>query len=177
MVLAPWSLSAALTLALGGLCGCATYQFGTASLYQPNIRTIHVPMVRNDTFRHEIGGQLTEALIRSIELRTPYKVVADPNADSTLTCRVSNQAKRVVAENAFDEPRVLNSTVSVELTWTDRRGNLLLTNRFVPAGELAFYFIQGANFVPEGGQSMGTAHHQAVEQLAEQIVSQMESRW
>ncbi len=160
-----------------GLSGCAAYQFGSESLYNPNIRTIHVPVVRNDTFRHQIGAQLTEALVKTIEQRTPYKVVSDPNADSTLTCRVSNEAKRVVAETVNDDPRVLNTTISVELTWTDRRGNLLLTNRFVPAGELSFYLIQGSDFVPEGGQSMATAQQQAVARLADQIVSQMESRW
>ncbi len=157
--------------------GCAAYQFGNASLYNPNIRTIHVPVVRNDTYRHEINVQLTEALVRSIELRTPYKVIGDPNADSTLTCRITGQGKQVIAENRFDEPRALNNTVSVELTWTDRRGNLLLTNRFVPVGELAFYFVQGNSFIPEGGQSMATSQQKAVEQLAEQIVNQMESRW
>lgn len=159
------------------IAGCAAYQFGNASLYNSNIRTIHVPIVRNDTFRHEIGVQLTEALVRTIELRTPYKVVGSPNADSTLTCRITGQGKRVVAENRFDEPRALNNVISVELTWTDRRGNLLMTNRFVPVGELAFYFVQGTDFIPEGGQSMATAQLKTIEQLADQIVSQMESRW
>jgi hypothetical protein len=157
--------------------GCAAYQFGSGTLYNPNIRTIHVPVIRNDTFRHNIGVQLTEAVVRAIEQRTPYKVVSDPNADSTLTCRVSNEAKRVVAETVNDDPRVLNSTVSIELTWTDRRGNLLLNNRFVPTGEFSFYFIQGSDFIPEGGQSMATAQHDVVERLADQIVNQMESRW
>lgn len=159
------------------LGGCAAYQFGNGSLYNPNIRTVHVPIIRNDTFRHDIGVQLTEAIVRSIELRTPYKVVGDPSADSVLTCRVTNQGKRVIAENRFDEPRALNTTLSVEMTWTDRQGNLLMTNRFVPVGELAFYFVQGSDFIPEGGQSIATAQQKAVEQLADQIVSQMESRW
>lgn len=157
--------------------GCAAYQFGSGSLYNPSIRTIHIPIVRNDTFRHNIGVQLTEAIVRTVELRTPYKVVSDPNADSTLSCRITSEAKRVVAETVNDDPRVLNAGISIELTWTDRRGNLLLTNRFVPAGELSFYFIQGADFVPEGGQSMATAQHEIVERLADQIVNQMESRW
>ena len=159
------------------LCGCAAYQFGNSGLYNPNIRTVHVPVVRNDTFRHDLGVQLTEALVRSIEMRTPFKVVGSTAADSVLTCRVTGQGKRVVAENLSDEPRALNNSVSVELTWTDRQGNLLLTNRFVPAGELAFYFVQNADFVPEGGQSMASTQQRVVEQLAEQIVSQMESRW
>jgi Lipopolysaccharide-assembly len=157
--------------------GCSAYQFGNRTLYNPNVRTVHVPIVRNETFRHEMNVQLTEALVRAIELQTPYKVVGDPNADSVLTCRITGQGKRVIAENSFDDPRALTTTVNVELTWTDRQGNLLLSNRFVPTGELAFYFLQGVDFVPEGGQSMGTAQTRAFEQMANQIVSQLESRW
>lgn len=171
-----------LTFLCGGwislwLVGCAAYQFGNASLFNPSVRTIHIPVVRNDTFRHDIGVQLTEALVRSIEMRTPYKVIGDASADSTLTCRVTGQGKRVIAENQQDEARALSNTISVELTWTDRQGNLLLTNRFVPAGELAFYFVQGNDFVPEGGQSLASSQLKAVEQLADQIVGQMETRW
>ena len=159
------------------ISGCAGYQLGNSSLYNPAIRTIYVPIVRNDTFRQDIGVQLTEALQKTVELRTPYKVIASPSADSTLTCRVTSQAKRTVAEARTDEPRAVETMLTVELTWTDRQGNLLMENRFVPQGELAFYFIQGVDFVPEGGQSMATAQQRAVEQLANQIVSQMESRW
>lgn len=157
--------------------GCAGYQLGNASLYNSNIRTIHIPVVRNDTWRQDLGVQLTEAIQKSVELRTPYKVVASPSADSTLTCRITSQGKRTVTQTNTDEPRDVETLVTVELTWTDRRGNLLMENRFVPQGELAFFFVQGVDFVPEAGQSIGTAQLRAVEQLADQIVSQMESRW
>lgn len=170
-----------MTLAMGcafaWLLGCTGYQLGNATLYNPDIRTIYVPIVRNDTFRHDIGVQLTEALHKAIELRTPYKVIASPSADSTLTCRVTSQAKRTVTEAATDEPRAVETLITIEMTWTDRQGNLLMENRFVPLGELAFYFIQGMDFVPEGGQSMATAQQRAVERLADQLVNQMESRW
>jgi hypothetical protein len=157
--------------------GCSGYQLGNASLYNPEIRTIYVPVIRNDTFRHDIGVQLTEAVHKAIELRTPYKVISTPSADSTLTCRVTSQAKRTVTEAATDEPRAIETLLTIEVTWTDRQGNLLMENRFVPLGELAFYFIQGMDFVPEGGQSMATAQQRAVERLADQLVNQMESRW
>lgn len=157
--------------------GCAGYQLGAATLYNPNIRTIYIPIIRNDSWRHDIGVQLTEAVQKTVELRTPYKVVADPSADSTLTCRVSSQLKRTLTEASTDEPRAVETLITVELTWTDRQGNLLMENRFVPQGELAFYFAQGMGFVPEGGQSMATAQQRAVERLADQIVNQMEARW
>ena len=120
---------------------------------------------------------MTEALQKTVELRTPYKVISDPSADSTLTCRLTSQTKRTVTEAITDEPRAVETLLTVELTWTDRQGNLLMENRFVPQGELAFYFVQGVDFVPEGGQSMATAQLKAVQRLADQIVNQMEARW
>ena len=169
-------------LAVGLACGttmlgCAGYQLGSRSLYNPNIQTIYIPVVRNETFRHDLGPQLTEALQKAVELRTPYKVVSSPSADSTLTCRLTSETKRATAETRTDEPRSVETVLTVELTWTDRQGNLLMENRFVPQGEYAFYFLQGVNFVPEGGQSMATAQLRSVERLADQIVSQMEMRW
>ena len=173
----PVSLLCSLVLVMVGSAGCASYQMGNRSLYTDSVRTIYVPVARNDTFRPKLGVQLTEAVQKAIELRTPYKVVASPSADSTLTCRITSQSKRTVTEAVTDEPRVVEALVTVELTWTDRRGNLLMENRVVPQGELAFYFLQGIDFVPESGQSMVTAQHRAIERLADQIVNQMESRW
>jgi hypothetical protein len=36
---------------------------------------------------------------------------------------------------------------------------------------------QAVNFVPESGQSLATAHQEAIRKLAQQIVDQMELRW
>ena len=157
--------------------GCATYQFGAATLYPTNIRTIYVPMVRNETFRHDLGPLLTEAIQKTIETRTPFKVVGNPAADSTLTCRITTSQKRVLTETITDESRAIETQLSVQLVWTDRLGNLLMQNSFVPPGELAFNFINDADFVPEGGQSIATSHLRAIEELADQIVNQMEVRW
>ena len=60
------------------LPGCAAYRFGSATMFRPGIRTVHVPIVRNDTFRLDLGVRLSEALVKEIESRTPYKVTGDP---------------------------------------------------------------------------------------------------
>ena len=157
--------------------GCAAYRFGSASMFRPGIRTVHVPVVRNDTFRQDLGVRLSEALVREIERRTPYKVTGDPNADSTLTCRVVGEAKRVLTETVTDDPRALDASISVAATWTGRGGELLMQNSVVPTGDLAISFGQDARFVPEAGQTIDSATQAAIENLAERIVSQMEMRW
>jgi len=159
------------------ISGCAAYQLGNDSLYNPNIRTIYIPIVRNDTFRPIVGVQLTEAITKAVELRTPFKVIGDASADSTLSCRVTSETKQVITENGTDDPRALDAIVNIEVTWTDRRGNLLMENSFIPPGQFSLLLSQGNHFVPEGGQSIATALQRDVERLAEQIVQQMETRW
>lgn len=157
--------------------GCATYRFGNASLFRPDIRTVYVPIIRNDTFRHDLGVQLTEAVIREIEARTPYKVTGDPYADSTLTCRVVDETKRVLTETANDDPRALDAAITVQAAWVNRQGELLMQNTIVPDENLAIAFSQLSRFVPEAGQSIDTATLEAITQLASRIVAQMEVRW
>lgn len=159
------------------LSGCASYQFGSASMFRPGIRTVHVPIVRNETFRHDLGVRLSEALVREIETRTPYKTTGDPNADSTLICRVVNETKRVLTETDTDDPRALDASIAVQATWTGRGGELLMQNSVVPTADLAITFSQDARFVPEAGQSIDSATQDAIEDLATRIVSQMELRW
>lgn len=157
--------------------GCASYRFGSASLFRPGIRTIYVPVVRNDTFRHDLGVRLTEALVQEIETRTPYKVTGDPFADSKLECRVTSETKRVLTETGTDDPRALDASIAVRATWLGRGGEMLMQNSIVPSGELAIAFSQDSRFVPEAGQSIATADQAAIEKLASRIVSQMEIRW
>lgn len=168
---------AVLSIGLMTFSGCAAYRFGNATLFRPDIRTVYVPVIRNETFRHDLGVRLTEAVIRQIESVTPYKVTGDPNADSTLTCRFNSETKRVLTESSSDDPRALDVAVSVQAAWVSRNGELLMQNAIIPEGDLAIAFSQDARFVPEAGQSVDTATQQAIEQLASRIVSQMELRW
>lgn len=167
----------AVLLAISAFSGCAPYRFGNAALFPMGIQTVHVPIIRDATFRHDLGLRLTEAVIREIELRTPYKVTADPLADTTLRCEVIGETKRVLTETGSDYPRALDAAVQVRASWSDRSGRLLLSNSVVPTDDLTILFSQDQRFVPEAGQSVDTAMQQAIEDLASRIVSQMEARW
>jgi len=168
-----------LIIALSGaiFAGCAGYRIGTRSLYRTDVRTIHVPIIKSDSFRPEIGVMLTETVQKEIERRTPFKLVNVESAESVMTCRITSDAKRVVSETNLDEPRVLQSVMTVEVSWIDRRGQPLIENRFLPPGESTFYFAENVDFVPEAGQSISTANQRVVERLANHIVDQMEARW
>jgi hypothetical protein len=164
-------------ISLSSLPGCAGYQLGQRSLYRPDIRTIHVPIVESDSFRRNLGERLTEQLVKEIELKTPYKVVGAAEADSVLTTRIISESKRVLAENRFDEPRDIDADFFVQVSWVDRRGDLIMSHNDIPVEPLLFNVSQTASFVPEGGQSLATAHQEAIRRLADQVIGQLELAW
>jgi hypothetical protein len=157
--------------------GCAGYQLGQRSLYRPDIRTVHIPVVQSDSYRRYLGERLTEAVVKEVELRTPYKVVTSDTADSVLSIRLVSDAKRVISNNRYSEPRDIETDFFVQASWIDRRGDLIMSHEDVPAAPLMVSLGQQANFVPEGGQSLVTAQQEAIQKLAQQIVGQMELAW
>jgi lipopolysaccharide assembly LptE-like protein len=162
---------------LNFLPGCAGYQIGQRSLYRPDIRTIHIPVVQSDSYRRYLGEKLTEAIVKEVELKTPYKVVDAASADSVLSVRLASDSKKVLSENRFDEPRDIETDFFAQVSWIDRRGDLIMSHDDVPAAPLLLNVGQSANFVPEGGQSLTTAQQEVIQRLAEQIVGQMELAW
>lgn len=157
--------------------GCAGLHVGQQSLYRPEIRTVYVPVFESDSFRPNLGERLTEAVVKEIELKTPYKVVHTPDADSVLRGRLVVENKRVLAENAFDEPRSIATDLEVEVNWYDRQGGLILRNASFAYSPVAFSVSQTSTLIPESGQSIATTHQQSIAALAKQIVEQMENPW
>ncbi|MCY2984947.1 MAG: LPS assembly lipoprotein LptE [Planctomycetota bacterium] len=166
-----------IAIALATVLGCAGYKIGTRSLYRADIKTIHVPIIKSESFRPELGVMLTETVQKEIERRTSFKLSNIETADSVMKCTLTADAKRVVSETNLDEPRLLQSIMTVEVAWFDRRGMPLIETRFLPPGETTFYFSENVDFVPEAGQSISTANQRVVERLANHIVDQMEARW
>jgi hypothetical protein len=157
--------------------GCAAYNIGNSSLYPPEVRTIYVPMFESASFRQGMGERLTEAVMKQIEQKTPYKVVSDPNADSILSCRIEREGKRVTIASRTGDPRQLQNEISVKVSWVDNRGKMLRPESAIPLPP-AVTDVQGTGIlVPEAGQSLAVAQQDAINRLAEQIVGLMEKPW
>ncbi len=168
---------ALLAVSAASLSGCASYRMGSDSLYAPDVQTVYVPMIESDSFRRDLGERLSEAVAKEIELKTPFKVVGTPEADSILATRLVSDTKRVIVENANDDPRVLELNMVAEVTWLNRRREpLRLPTTLILPPEL-LPFNQTAAMIAEGGQSIATSQQQAIERLAQQIVSTMEEQW
>lgn len=157
--------------------GCASYRVGSSTLYAPDVSTVYVPMIESDSFRRDLGERLTEAVVKEIELKTPYKVVGNPDADSILSARLVSETKRVIVENPNDQPRTIEVGMIAEVTWLNRRREPLRLPTSVPLPPELLPIGQTTTLIPEVGQSDAVAQQQAIERLAQQIVSTMEEPW
>lgn len=170
-----WCLvSLIVTLGVLSLSGCASYQIGQQALYRPDIRTVHVPIFESDSFRRNLGERLSEAVAMQIAMRTPYRLADAATADSILRGRIVTETKRMIAEDQFDQPRVLETDLVCQIDWIGPQGELLAHNLSVPLDDYLLVVGQSEQLIPEGGQSISTTHQEAIERLAEQIVGQME---
>ena len=159
--------------------GCAGYRWGAATLYPPDIHTVYVPVFESDSFRRGLGERLTEAVVKAIEARTPYKVVGSAEADSVLTGKIVTDTKRIIVEDPNDQARETEVSFVVKVAWIDRKGDMVgaATGGKVPVPDDALSLIGTGKLLPEYGQSTVTAQQEAINKLAEKIVDMMESPW
>ena len=150
--------------------GCKCYHLGNQYLFRSDIRTVHVAMFESNSFRRFLGQRMTEAVIKQIANNTPLTITEPALANSFLTGRITRDRKVVVGENITDEPRSLDVDWRLEVEWVDRAGVPLMQRQ-------SLRLDRGVTFIPEGGQSITTAQQQLIQQLARDIVGQMELPW
>lgn len=176
---APWReiLASALFAWMFLSTGCIGYHAGTGSLYAPDVATVYVPMIDSESYRRDLGERLTEAVDKEIELKTPYKVVSTPDADSVLSVQLVRDTRKTLVKNAYDDPRVSETELHAKVTWLNRRRQPIGPTQTVIIPPELVPMNATSNLIPEAGQSVATAQQQAIERLAQQIVASMEAPW
>lgn len=159
-----------LTVTIIPMLGCASYHLGNQYLFNSSIRTVNVMIFESESDRKFLGNRLTEAVVKEIELNTPLTITDPQIADSFVRGRLIRDSKYVVGENINDEPRTLGVRWLVEVDWVDRAGVPLMQKQTVR-------ITRDSDFVPEGGQSISTAQQRNIEQIARDVVSQMQLPW
>ncbi len=158
-------------LAFGlALSGCG---YSLRPPYDPNVRTVYVPVFRSITFRRDVHLLRPEHLKKEIARRTRFLVVGTPyGADSTLDGTINFSDKNIVVANPFNLPRQLTTLMVATVTWTDNTVNpeeLKNTNPAVVSEMFTFH--------PEVGETVQAAWSKTCERLAIQIVNMMEEPW
>ncbi|MBL8793463.1 MAG: hypothetical protein JNM56_06145 [Planctomycetia bacterium] len=124
------SLSA-LALALPACDSTGNFTLGgytTTPNYDDHIRTVYVPIFENRTFRKDLEFDLTRAVIREIEAKTPFKVVSDcDKADTELIGTIIAGNKLLLNRNQLNEVREAETTLMVSILWRDRRTGEILS--------------------------------------------------
>jgi hypothetical protein len=110
--------------------------YSTAPNYDCSIHTVRVPIFDNRTFRRGLEFQLTEAVVREINAKTPYRVVGcDQPADTELRGRIIGGTKGILNLNQLAEIREAETAVTVELSWIDLRTGEVLSRPGRRVGE------------------------------------------
>lgn len=149
--------------------GCG---YSSKELFPQEIRTVAVPIFENRTFYRGVEFELAEAMVKQVESRTPYKVVAPGTAQTILEGTITDiEQTQLSRRRPGGLPQELELTVTVDFVWKDLgKGGVLKDRRG---------FQAVGRYIPTAGigEPFETAQHDAVERLARDIVSTMRTDW
>jgi len=152
---------------LAWLPGCG---YATGRPFPTDIQTIHVEMFQSKEFRRELEFRLTEAVVKRIEMDTPYRIADRNKADALLTGEILRVENRTFGEDfETDLPREIGSIVVIRFRLQDLRSGKILVDR--PR------FVYQTSYIPPVGETFSQGMTRALDGMAEQIVETMEVAW
>ncbi len=163
----PFRLTPLAALSLIGTVGCG---YTTDRPFRTDIQTVHVEMLQSKEFRRELEFRLTEAIVKRIEMDTPYRIAPRQTADALLTGEILTVENRTFGDDFdLDQPREIGSTVAVRFRLQDMCTGEILVER--PR------FVYQTSYIPPVGETFTQGMARAMDGLAEQIVEAMETTW
>ena len=145
--------------------GCG---YSHKDLFPENVQTVTVSIFENKTGRKGAQFDLSEALVKQIELETPYKVTksGDTVLEGVITGIRQPKLSRTSTGGLVQEVEV---RITVNFQWKDQRTGQVLRQRkgFTAVGR----------HVPTMpvSESFQTGQHAAVQRMADKIVATMRS--
>jgi hypothetical protein len=162
----------ALLLVVLFLHGCG---YASKPVFPTDVRTVAVPIFENKSFYRGVEFDLTEALIKQIELQTPYKVTGRERADTILQGTIVAVDQAVLSRTSTGGlPQEMEMRIVVDFEWKNGRTGQLLRQR---KGFAAVGRYVPTRMGDRVGETYSTAQHRAVQQLADQVVMAMRSDW
>lgn len=161
-------LAAGLVAAGCGYTSDRNQVFRTTNSNKDRVRTVALDIFESREFRRGLELQLTEALAKEIESKTPFKLAKKDRADTALTGRIFEVRQGTIGRDfAQVRPRETAATVVVSFQWKDLRTGEVLVDR--PR------FVQTVEYIRPVGEGFRHAMQRAMDKLAERIVETMES--
>ncbi|MFG0330031.1 MAG: LPS assembly lipoprotein LptE [Phycisphaerales bacterium] len=157
-----------------GLGGCAgPGGYSNESIFPGEVSTIAVPIFENRTLATGLERDITDALIKEIHARTPYRVVSSTAmADTTLEAVITGVEKEKLSQqrgSGLVQELIYSATVDFE--WIDHRSGRTLAARK--------NFRAGALYIPSlpALERQEFAEFDIAEELAREIVDAMRDEW
>lgn len=170
--IAALALAAAAMLAVGCDGNGRVLGYTSGELYPEDVRTVAVEIFESRPFDQGVEFDLTEAVVKEIELRTPYKVVARSGADTALDATITDVDRRLLSRTPeAGIPQEVQVTVTLSFEWKDLRSGQVLRKRSRLSGTGEFIPTRGV------GEFYEHAQHEAVAEIARDIVSVMRRDW
>ncbi len=156
-----------LTVCAAVSSGCG---YSTKRPFSTDIQSIHVEMVQSKEFRRELEFRLTEAIVKRIEMDTPYRIAPRRIADALMTGEILSVDNRTFGDD-FDTnlPREIGSTIVVRFRFQDMRTGEILAQRR--------RFVYQTSYIPPVGETFDQGMTRGLEGLAEKMVESIESDW
>ncbi len=168
-------LSAILALMLALVPGCASspnHGYAFDSTFDESINTIAVPIFRNETTSRGIELQLTEAVMKQIQQRTPWRLTPSDRADTTLVGVITSTSLRALSDDpqtGLVQEQAVQITIRFE--WRDNRTGDVLVARDNYSASAVFHPSRAV------GDRLELGQRNAIEELAHDLVSDMRSGW
>ena len=157
------------------LCGCSsdpTKGWSNQSIFTSQVKTVAVPIAENKTQYRQMGFLLTDAVIKEIESRTPWKVTYTSRADTVLNLKINDVQLQTISLSdltGLNEEVVVS--LNIDFNWDD-----LETNQTIFARQ---NFSAGGLFVASNpsGETIQVGEFQVIQQMAVDIVDEMAASW
>ena len=161
-----------LVLAAGGCANDPTEGYAAVTPYSQAFQTVAIPIIENETFARGIEFELTDALIKEIHARTPYRVTDQSRADTILLGRIHDVDLEQLSKSrltGLGEEVIV--AVTIDFQWRDLRTDQPLVARED--------FTGTGLFVPSRptGERIELGRMAVVQQLARDIVSELQASW
>jgi len=140
------------------------------SLYREDVQTVAVPIFTNREYRRGLEFRLTEAVIKQLEARAPYKVVSRERADTILEGEVTSMTLGTISRDwETNLPRETQITLQVDFVWKDLRSGRILCQRKGLQMATVYYQTLGE------GEFVGS--QETIERMAYAIVQELQADW
>lgn len=155
--------------------GCASDPregYAAQNPYSSRYRSVAVPIFRNRSFIRDFEFDLADALVKQISSTTPMRVTGETTADTILRGTITDiSLTELSRERRTGRANEMLFRVTVDFEWTDLRTGEPIAARNG--------LMTSALFVPSrpAQEPIALGRLQAAQQMARDLVDQMQSSW